>query len=207
MVETMTPKDAWLYAATWGSAMTSGDPGACMYGFDESCRPQSEEHRQDVIGWMEGCRQNVVDNPNDYDTDELATLDAFVAFIKERGIEGQDRPPFIIELSYCGSVTVCKMDGEMIDGDALNDLMDCTGSGDAEGPCQYVLEHHKPEFRIVKKVDGEYKNVLADADDKRKVCEELYGDSDTDFTDEDNANLYIVWEAAHSVEREQDDEE
>jgi hypothetical protein len=29
----MTPKQAWLAAAQWGSFMQSGDPGACMYGF------------------------------------------------------------------------------------------------------------------------------------------------------------------------------
>lgn len=198
----MTPMEAYEYASSWGSAMTSGDPGACMYGFDESCRPQSEEHRQDVLNWMEVCRKNVALCNAD---DELAKLDAFIEFIKERKIDGQERESFIIEISRCGSVTACKLDGEAIDGDLLNDLMDCTGSGDAEGPCQYILDQYKPQIRTVKQINGEYQNVLADAEDKAAVCREIVCDSDTDFTDEDNANLYIVWEAAHSVEREQEE--
>lgn len=79
----MSPYDAWLYAATWGSYMRSGDPGACMYGFNERCRPQSEEHRQEVLDWIEKqCRPNVVANPENYDEDELEQMDEFVKYIK-----------------------------------------------------------------------------------------------------------------------------
>ena len=76
----MTPREAWEYAASWGSYMRSGDPGACMYGFDEDCRPQSEEHRQRVIDHLETCQRLVRANPQDYDKDELKKMDAFVRF-------------------------------------------------------------------------------------------------------------------------------
>lgn len=80
----MNPKDAWLYAASWGSFIRSGDPGACMYGFSDNCRPQSEKHRQDVIEWMKGCRLLVINNPENFDEDELEKMDAFVEFITHR---------------------------------------------------------------------------------------------------------------------------
>lgn len=83
----MSPYEAWGYAATWGSMMTSGDPGACMYGFDESCRPQSEEHRRDVLAWMKDCRANVVASPANYDADELHKLDAFVRHMESAQVE------------------------------------------------------------------------------------------------------------------------
>ena len=82
----MEPEEAWGYAATWGSFVRNGDPGACMYGFDENCQPQSEEHRQDVIEWMQKCRQQVVDNPEDYDDDELDSIDRFLEYIKVREV-------------------------------------------------------------------------------------------------------------------------
>lgn len=78
----MTSREAWLYAAEWGSFMRSGDPGACMYGFSESCRPQSEEHRAQVLSWMAKCRHDVVANPDRHDTNELDKIDEFVQYIK-----------------------------------------------------------------------------------------------------------------------------
>lgn len=50
---TMTPKQAWLYAAQWGSAVRGGDPGACMYGFDERFAIQSPEHGRACLAWIE----------------------------------------------------------------------------------------------------------------------------------------------------------
>jgi hypothetical protein len=100
-----------------------------------------------------------------------------------------------IELCLSGSVSViCE------DEATLEHLRDCNASGDCEPACRYVLEHCNPEFRIVKKIDGEYQNVVASPEDKRSICEEIYFESDTDFSDEDNANLYLVWEAAHDLQ-------
>jgi len=88
---TMSPADAWEYAATWGSLMTSGDPGACMYGFDESCLPQSEEHRADVLAWVEKCRAIVEADPDSYDSDELAKMDSFVRYIRQAPVDTRAR--------------------------------------------------------------------------------------------------------------------
>lgn len=49
----MMPREAWLYAAEWGSFVTNGDPGACMYGFSENAQPQSEEHRARCLRWID----------------------------------------------------------------------------------------------------------------------------------------------------------
>lgn len=71
----MTPSEAWLYAAQWGSFIRVGDPGACMYGFSEDCRPQSETHRSDCINWIDNeCLPAVRERPGDYDDDEEQKL-------------------------------------------------------------------------------------------------------------------------------------
>lgn len=78
----MSPYDAWLYAASWGSYMTSGDPGACMYGFDEKFVMQSEQHRADVLEQMKANRAYVEANRKDYAADELDQIDSFVETVK-----------------------------------------------------------------------------------------------------------------------------
>jgi len=71
----MKPYEAWLYAASWGSYMTNGDPGACMYGFSEDCRPQSERHRADCLAWIDTeCLPAVRENPQGFDDDEESKL-------------------------------------------------------------------------------------------------------------------------------------
>lgn len=69
----MTPHEFWLKAAEWGSYMRNGDPGACMYGFDEHGAVQSEEHRQNCIEWLDkDCREAAKHNaPEDDNIDEL----------------------------------------------------------------------------------------------------------------------------------------
>ncbi|WP_145284423.1 hypothetical protein [Rosistilla oblonga] len=196
--------EAYEYAASWGSFMRSGDPGACMYGFDSDCRPQSEEHRQDVINHMNRCRLMVTERPEDFDADELEKLEAFVEFITKRNIEGQTDGSFIIEISVCGSVTCCTEDGNDLEAETLSDMKDCNRSGDAEPACQYILDNYKPEFRIVRRVSDVYQNVVASKEEKLQVCRELYGGCDTNFSEEDNANLYLVWAAASNLEAMQE---
>jgi hypothetical protein len=82
MANAMSNHEAWLYAASWGSYMTGGDPGACMYGFNESFLVQSEEHRQACLTWMEGCRANVLASPANYEPDELESMASFVEALK-----------------------------------------------------------------------------------------------------------------------------
>lgn len=56
-VANLSPRELWLTAAEWGSYMTGGDPGACMYGFTESGTVQSEEHRAACLDWIDNhCR-------------------------------------------------------------------------------------------------------------------------------------------------------
>ena len=93
----MTPKQAWIYAATWGSFMRAGDPGACMYGFDERCLPQSEEHRASVLAYVEGCKANVTASPADYDRNEAGKLDEFGSYIRRAAIDGEVKTTFTTE--------------------------------------------------------------------------------------------------------------
>ena len=106
---------------------------------------------------------------------------------------------FIIEISLCGSVTCFTNDGNELVGEILSAMNDCNRSGDAEPACRYILDTYKPEFRIVRKVAGKYQNVIASNEEKSKVCREIYGGSDTNFNDEDNADLYLVWAAASDL--------
>jgi len=78
----MSPKDAWLYAASWGSYIRAGDPGACMYGFNENFHVQSEDHRAACLKYISDCRLQVEANPDHYEPDELEQMDAFVAALK-----------------------------------------------------------------------------------------------------------------------------
>ena len=80
----MSPQEAWLYAAQWGSFMSGSDPGACMYGFSEDYRPQSEQHREAVLAHIERCRARVIAEPEEYDSDELERLDALAAITRSQ---------------------------------------------------------------------------------------------------------------------------
>ncbi len=83
----MIPYEAWLFAASWGSYMNDYDPGACMYGFSEDCKPQSEQHRQDCIDWIDKeCLSLVRHNREDYDEDEEEKLIELIEYIKQADI-------------------------------------------------------------------------------------------------------------------------
>lgn len=74
----MLKKEAWLYAASWGSLIRSGDPGACLYGFDETFVVQSERHREDCRQEMIKNRAYVEAHPDGYEPDELDQIDEFL---------------------------------------------------------------------------------------------------------------------------------
>jgi hypothetical protein len=78
----VTNKEAWLYAAAWGSYIREGDPGACLYGFSERFQVQSEAHREACLREMKKNRAFVVICPEDYDRDELEKIDALVAKLR-----------------------------------------------------------------------------------------------------------------------------
>lgn len=117
-------------------------------------------------------------------------------------------PKIIIEI--CPQeprASACLMSGEEVSTDAevSAHLADCTRSGDCEDACRYVVRHVGVEFRIVaRNFAGEYENRLATADEKEETCRSIYFDSESDFSDESTAETYLVWEAAHSVDGEND---
>lgn len=91
----MTPADFWVRAAQWGSYMTSGDPGACMYCFDERGAVQSEEHRRTCIEWLHvSCRDMVLhreyeNTEEDAKTlaDDLQELDDLIEYLRTAPLE------------------------------------------------------------------------------------------------------------------------
>ncbi|WP_456718187.1 MULTISPECIES: hypothetical protein [unclassified Bradyrhizobium] len=87
----MTPKQFWATAATWGAAMTSGDPGACMYGFDERGVVQSEDHRASCIAYIEtDCRQAAKVNAAAGENliEQNRELDALLDYLRTAPVEG-----------------------------------------------------------------------------------------------------------------------
>lgn len=115
----------------------------------------------------------------------------------------------IIEVSPAEPrASICLADGRECRDDetVYRDLMDCTGSGDAEPACRYVLESYEVEFRIVaRNASGEYENRLATDDEKAETCRAIYFDSETDFDDSEWADIYLVWEAANGEQSNYDD--
>ena len=87
----MTPRQAWLYAATWGSYMTGGDPGAVMYGFDERFAVQDEGHRADVLAWIAGCVADVAADPARFAANEVAKLEELRAAVEAAPVDGAPR--------------------------------------------------------------------------------------------------------------------
>jgi hypothetical protein len=108
---------------------------------------------------------------------------------------------FIIEISTNGEVSACTKRGNEIGkrSTLYSGLLDCTKSGDCEAACRYVMENHKPEFRTVRKTGDKYANVLASDIELEACARSIYFESDTDFAIRDNAELYLVWQAAHDV--------
>lgn len=111
-----------------------------------------------------------------------------------------DSEMIIIEISPIeGRASACLIDGSEIasDADILADMKDCNKSGDCEDACQFVIDQIGVEFRIVARDEkGNYENRLATDDEKQQTCESIYFDSETDFSDIDKAELYLVWQAA-----------
>jgi len=69
-MQTLTNKELWLKCAEWGSFIYSGDPGACMYGFNETSGFQSRAHAEKVKRYVtEFCK------PHDLgDGEDLAAI-------------------------------------------------------------------------------------------------------------------------------------
>ena len=87
----MNDQDAVQFMATWGSYMTGGDPGACMYGFsgEGPLVVQDENHRINSIEWLERCKDKVEASPDDFEESdqELEDIDTVVAMLRKAPIE------------------------------------------------------------------------------------------------------------------------
>lgn len=56
----MTPEEFAELAPQWGSYISVGDPGACMYGFRfGDGAVQNEDHRRACIAWLTACLRDV----------------------------------------------------------------------------------------------------------------------------------------------------
>ncbi len=76
-----------------------------------------------------------------------------------------------------------------------DDLADCTRPGDAEGALRYILDNYGVRFTIqCEKLEWKYREAT-DAE-LAETCREIYFESDSDFSDRDTAELYILWQAA-----------
>lgn len=102
----MTPKEFWLAVAGWGSYMSSGDPGACLYGFDERGAVASEEHRAVCIQHLDTtCRE--IAKRNDAEQDALVSpdekeIDGLIAYLRTApnlNPENLTRPRWVVRKS------------------------------------------------------------------------------------------------------------
>ena len=101
-------------------------------------------------------------------------------------------------------VSICLTNGQevSVDEEVSTALAHCRASGDVEEACAYVRDHLGVDFRTIARNEatGEYENREASGEEKQAACEAIYFESSTDFSDEGNAELYLIWEAASRVE-------
>lgn len=88
MTEPMTRQEAIEYCPQWGSMMTGGDPGACMYGFDDKGRPANPVSRDAILDWIDShclpaaqgrIDSGKADEAEMEDVDKLNALRAYIA--------------------------------------------------------------------------------------------------------------------------------
>jgi len=107
--------------------------------------------------------------------------------------------PLIIEICPReGRASMCLANGESVVGsDHWPDIEDCAASGDCEPACAYVRDHIGVDFRVIaRNAAGAYENRPATSEEMTATAQEIYFDSESDFTDEDTAALYLIWQAA-----------
>lgn len=85
----MTQSEAVAYAASWGSLIRAGDPGACMYGFspETGIVVQSEDHRAQCLAHIEKCKGAVdPENNGAHGEDDLGKLDELATMIRKAAV-------------------------------------------------------------------------------------------------------------------------
>ena len=76
--------DACYLASQWWSVMTWGDPGVCMYAFGSTGCVQSEEHRQQLLEYIEkDCMPKARENDQCEDPDKYPDLEWFEEFYSQ----------------------------------------------------------------------------------------------------------------------------
>ena len=82
----------------------------------------------------------------------------------------------------------------------IEEITDCTASGDCEPACAYVSDHIGVQFWIIAKNDrGEYESRIATDMEIERTARAIYFDSELDFSDVSAAALYLIWDAAHNA--------
>lgn len=113
----------------------------------------------------------------------------------------------IIEICpWEGLASPCLPNGQSVsdDPDIAEALADCCKSGDCQPACEYVRDQIAIEWRIVAKdAAGEYENRLATAEEKAQTARTIYFESKADFEDESTVETYLIWQAAHQFEDEE----
>lgn len=94
------------------------------------------------------------------------------------------------------------------DSPVFEDAQDCTGAGDAEPAIRYLMGNYEIEFRTVRQVSTDpvkFENVQASDAELTATARAIYHDSETDFTDIDNAKMYLLWQATSDLVQSADD--
>ena len=113
MPEPMTSYEAAEYAPQWGSYMTSGDPGACMYGLDDKGRPEDAEARDAMIEHIDDhclpiARERIESGEADEDeSEDVEKLEALKAYLNGLRFPTEpDEPHAMAEPHYVGGVNL-----------------------------------------------------------------------------------------------------
>lgn len=184
-------KWAWLYAASWGSAMTSGDPGAVMHTFDADFTVNNENHRTEALEYVDKMVEIVKAKPDQYDADELKKLNRLKSCLRRASITGQVIPPNR------------KLPGFIFNQIGANDLEvkltkacieSCSGSGDNEAACREWagaltknLAHLSDDF-----VKSLVSHVLFDS----------FRENPEDFESREDNLMRLIWIAAGDADQE-----
>lgn len=98
-----------------------------------------------------------------------------------------------------GETSACLKDGSEITTnlDILTHFKDCNAAGSSWNICADIRDNIGVEFRIIERDSkGKYENRLATDAEKQETCETIFFDSETDFSDMDDAEIYLIWDAA-----------
>lgn len=73
----LTPAAAYAIASQWGSFISPGDPGACLYSFRwRDGRPQSEGHRRECLAYID---EHCLPGASRHDAAQLRRLRDYLA--------------------------------------------------------------------------------------------------------------------------------